>query len=243
MSYWLLHQHEISKTFSSAVSFSILPGSGCGHDADFIWTSTGPATPRPAVEAPVPVPDDFHLFLACGAGENGCGGEAIGVSLPTERHEVRCCSNYPLNGWKKGGGQCTNYHESDLTALDGTPNQCFHSSTYAEAQEICYANNAQVCTATEVLDQCARGEFLSFVDLQCLDSFLNSSVTITLLFTRLWVRTRWRLSLDKDRGYCRSRCCLQDQEDTSSSYLWCVCGSQGKNFWRPSLQYFRQLPI
>jgi len=132
-------------------------GSGCGHDADFIWTSTGPATPRPAVEAPVPVPDDFHLFLACGAGENGCGGEAIGVSLPTERHEVRCCSNYPLNGWKKGGGQCTNYHESDLTALDGTPNQCFHSSTYAEAQEICYANNAQVCTATEVLDQCARG--------------------------------------------------------------------------------------
>ena len=43
-------------------------------------------------------------------------------------------------------------------ALDGTPDQCFHASTFAEAQAICYLNNAYVCSVTEVLDQCVKGE-------------------------------------------------------------------------------------
>lgn len=161
VSYWSLGQNEISKIFCSAVSFSFLPGSGCGHDEDLIWTSN-PAPPRPTVSEPVAVPDDTHLFLACGAGENGCNGEPVGIARATDRHEVRCCTPYPQQGWLKGRGDCGNYHESDLMALDGTPDQCFYSSTYAEAQAICHANNAYVCSSTEVLNQCARGEYFEF---------------------------------------------------------------------------------
>lgn len=100
------------------------------------------------------------MFIACGAGANGCGGEGVSLAVANanEQHEVRCCSPYPLGGWVKKGG-CDNYHESDLTSVDGlTTDQCFHSSTYAEAQAICQANWGYVCTMDEVLDGCAKGE-------------------------------------------------------------------------------------
>mmetsp|Transcript_7090 Transcript_7090/g.16565 ORF Transcript_7090/g.16565 Transcript_7090/m.16565 type:complete len:1051 (+) Transcript_7090:2086-5238(+) len=140
------------------VQSGCVKGSGCGHDGDHIWTSTGPAPPRPQLPTPTPVADDFHLFIACGGGVNGCGGESdsLGVAKANEQHEVRCCSPYPLSGWKRGA-TCNNHHESDLTALDGTPNQCFHASTFTEAQAICHENWGYVCSMSEVLDGCAKG--------------------------------------------------------------------------------------
>ena len=115
--------------------------------------------------APTRVADDAHLFIACGSGVNGCGGaqESLGVAKANERHEVRCCSTLPLPGWMKRS-DCNNYHESDLTALDGTPDQCFHASTYPEAQDICHKNQAYVCSMTQVLDECARGELYRMSD-------------------------------------------------------------------------------
>jgi len=133
-------------------------GSGCGHDLDFVWTSTGPAPARQLLPMGDAVADDAHLFLACGKGINGCGGgeDAVGVAVPNEKHEVRCCSPYALPGWKKNGKKCSNYHESDLT-FDGAVDQCFHASTYADAQAICHENYAEVCTMSQVLDGCVRG--------------------------------------------------------------------------------------
>jgi len=131
-------------------------GSGCQHDMDYIWTSDdAPPGEKPGQED---IPEEDYMFLACGTGMAAGGrcSEALSVAKANEEHEVRCCSSTPNNGWMLNSG-CQNWHESDLTALDGTPKQCFHSSTYAEAQEICEANDAYVCTREQVMNNCAQG--------------------------------------------------------------------------------------
>ncbi|CAJ1959551.1 unnamed protein product [Cylindrotheca closterium] len=135
------------------VKSGCVKGSGCGHDSDLIWTSTGPAPARTPLPAPAAVASDSHLFIACGAGINGCGGakHSLGVAKANEQHEVRCCSPYSLPGWLKGGG-CNSYAQSKLSG-----DQCFHASTYAEAQDICHENLAYVCSMSEVLDGCTKG--------------------------------------------------------------------------------------
>jgi len=114
------------------------------------------------------IPEDDYMFLACGSGKNGqCGNEFLGVAKAKERHEVRCCSWEPnYHGWIKNTG-CNNWHASELAGTDvnkdhnygGRYNKCFDASTYAEAQQICAANDAYVCTREQVLNVCAKGEF------------------------------------------------------------------------------------
>ena len=125
------------------------------------------------------IPEDDYMFLACGSGIDGqCGGEAVGVAKASESHEVRCCSWVPNRyGWIKGTG-CNNWHDSELIGTNGDQDrafndgesECFHAATYAEAQQICAANSAFICSRAQVLSQCARGESVVCI------AFLSSTV-------------------------------------------------------------------
>lgn len=133
-------------------------GSGCLHDDDLVWTSDD-APEGPELPGQEAVADEDFMFLACGSGTKGnirCS-DGLSVAKANEKHEVRCCSRMPQSGdWLRGNG-CKNYHESDLWDPARTKKQCFHASTYAEAQEICKANNAYVCKREEVMTGCAQG--------------------------------------------------------------------------------------
>eukprot|EP00526_Cylindrotheca_closterium_P002256 CAMPEP_0113613836 /NCGR_PEP_ID=MMETSP0017_2-20120614/6849_1 /TAXON_ID=2856 /ORGANISM="Cylindrotheca closterium" /LENGTH=930 /DNA_ID=CAMNT_0000522971 /DNA_START=64 /DNA_END=2856 /DNA_ORIENTATION=- /assembly_acc=CAM_ASM_000147 len=141
----------------SEVESGCAKGSGCGHNADWVWTSddSPPGPPLPEIET---IPEDDYMFLACGSGMKGhCeGGHSLAVAQAKEKHEVRCCSSRLKDAWMVSNN-CNNWHESDLIDLNGTPKQCIHAATYAEAQQICDANDAYVCTRDQVLQGCAQG--------------------------------------------------------------------------------------
>ncbi len=87
----------------------------------------------------------------------------------SERHEVRCCADditgiinagTSSGGWKQNS-ECrdagfTTWGESDPA------NECNESKTYAEALGICSGIGARLCTKEELLNDCTKGNFLSF---------------------------------------------------------------------------------
>ena len=101
-------------------------------------------------------PEDW-LYLAFGSGTQHSNARIDVSAQAKERHELRCCTRTERSGWLRSNNACNVWHESDkLVGLDGTM-QCFHAVNYTEAQAICTANNAYVCTKEEVESGCARG--------------------------------------------------------------------------------------
>jgi hypothetical protein len=90
---------------------------------------------------------------ACGDVNRRRGCSARGhfwdVAKLEEQHEVRCCSDSALSGWRKNRG-CGVWSDSDMGG------QCYHSSTYIEASDICARNGGRLCTKEEVLGRCTR---------------------------------------------------------------------------------------
>ena len=70
--------------------------------------------------------------VRCGNSEPGyCLTETAGDRNPAELHEVRCCSDVQLPGWKPPRDDCSVWGESDA----GWP--CARNKTFAEAETIC----------------------------------------------------------------------------------------------------------
>ena len=167
------------------VKAGCVKGSGCGHDSDLIWTSeSAPARPTPVLPFQDPVDPEAWLYLECGQGEGRCG--LVDTSAQAkDKHELRCCSDYPLPGWMRTSS-CENWHESTLIALDGAPNTCFHETTYAEAQEICKANGAYVCSREQVQAGCAKGEYFQpVIDLLIVPPLAHAFFVLN--FNRIWM--------------------------------------------------------
>jgi len=115
-------------------------GTGCMHDEDLIWSSfTTPYIPNQT--------NGSHL-LACGNSGKDCDAETQ-VADDDTFHEVRCCSDTLIAGWKKKNN-CEVWAQSELPI-------CFHKETYAGAESICAQNNARLCTVQEMLRDCTTG--------------------------------------------------------------------------------------
>jgi len=85
--------------------------------------------------------------VVCG-GSNACRNDAMMVD-PRESHEVRCCSDAVKEGWAKN-------NNCDVWAASKVPS-CFHGEDLASAEEICRLEDARLCTAEEIYNQCTKG--------------------------------------------------------------------------------------
>ena len=116
-------------------------GSGCDHDKDLLWTST-------AVEYDLSEPMNW---LACGKSQNCWDYYGRGAKLAPSNtlHPVRCCSDNWHDGWRKNGGSCDVWTESKLGQ-----GICYETETLEQAEAICSANNARLCTKEELKNNC-----------------------------------------------------------------------------------------
>ncbi|KAL7548652.1 hypothetical protein ACHAWF_011924 [Thalassiosira exigua] len=107
-------------------------------------------------------PAQAHLgFLhkvVCGSTNGYCHNSPVLVANADEIHAVRCCSETAKEGWAKQS-QCDVWGESHLPT-------CNAASTYSEAEVICAANDARLCTESELLDDCAHGSGCGFNDVR-----------------------------------------------------------------------------
>jgi hypothetical protein len=123
---------------------SVLIAHTCTHDPDTGFCSCTCKTPNyNTVEGTV----------NCGA---SYGNNCVGKTCPTatSKHAVRCCSDTAKSGFHKRF-QCSVWGSS-LNAV------CHVDKTFAEATEICAAENARLCTSDELENDCARGTGCGF---------------------------------------------------------------------------------
>ena len=103
--------------------------------------------------APPPLPalcPPDKQWIECGrVGRCNNDGRCAGR---TQTHEVRCCSDTEIGGWSKRHASCP-WAESD----DGGMGGCHHSKTFPEAEAICAAAGARLCTKDELTSDCTRG--------------------------------------------------------------------------------------
>ena len=110
-----------------------------------------------ALSSPSPAPQKRPVEC----GKPGHCSEAAGLKDPNKGHEVRCCSDvqpvqkstegdpYP---WARNAG-CSVWGGSD----EGSNWQCSKNKTFAEAEAICRAASARLCTTKELVAGCAAG--------------------------------------------------------------------------------------
>jgi hypothetical protein len=125
-------------------------GSGCGHDADLVWSSgqcvipSGPALP----EAPT------HAWTVLGNFRSG--GHRIErqrcAASTVDLHEVRCCSNHQLPGYRTSPS-CTVWGASHVGPTGG----CVEHVTLVTALAICHGDGARVCSVEELQGGCGQG--------------------------------------------------------------------------------------
>ncbi len=66
---------------------------------------------------------------------------------------MRCCSATQLGpSWRRWGG-CAVFSESDGPEMGG----CHEDATFVEAEAVCAAAGARMCTQEEIADGCTRG--------------------------------------------------------------------------------------
>jgi len=69
-----------------------------------------------------------------------------------ELHEVRCCSDTEITGWKAPANACSVWGESDDTSEGWS---CTSNALFSEAQDVCASVGARLCTRQELRDSCA----------------------------------------------------------------------------------------
>ncbi|EOD38826.1 hypothetical protein EMIHUDRAFT_224272 [Emiliania huxleyi CCMP1516] len=105
----------------------------------------------PAATPPPPAPPaGSPRYVACG--RTGRCDESDRWAAPSEKHEVRCCSDSRIDGWKKKDG-CSVWSESDDDEMGG---KCHHNKNFAQASTICEDAGARLCTRAELQGNCAR---------------------------------------------------------------------------------------
>jgi len=122
--------------------------SGCGHDADLIWSSTDD-TPTTAPTAS-PSSSSNHMIV-CGR-TGGCGNLEATSESDDGEHEVRCCSTSEFTGSSKRNG-CDVWGGSNL----GDDSSCYEDQNFASATDLCEAAGARLCTQGELEADCTKG--------------------------------------------------------------------------------------
>ena len=121
--------------------------SGSSGSATF---TLAPLPPPPPLPPPAP-PAGSPRYVACG--RTGRCDESDRWAALSEKHEVRCCSDSRIDGWKKKDG-CSVWSESDDDEMGG---KCHHNKNFAQASTICEDAGARLCTRAELQGNCARG--------------------------------------------------------------------------------------
>ena len=85
--------------------------------------------------------------------QGGLEGEC---ASPTSRQSVRCCSDVRRPGYQQRG-DCTVWSESNFLSLGEGDDGCAPSATLADAEQICAAESARLCTRAELEANCAQG--------------------------------------------------------------------------------------
>jgi hypothetical protein len=124
-------------------------GTGCGHDADLIWTQTRCS----------PGQNYHYVVIGNPRFANRRAGMAQCVASTTE-HEVRCCSDRQLPGYSRGNAATRRMCGDDVWAESNfTRNgfQCLSNQRWAAAEAVCAADGARLCTVREIAKGCTRG--------------------------------------------------------------------------------------
>ena len=88
---------------------------------------------------------------------------ACALTVPRcARDQVRCCSDIQLSKWKARVNGCSVWGESAVTAPGRVPWGCSREKTFDEADTICQAAGARLCTKAELEDNCAKGTGCQF---------------------------------------------------------------------------------
>ena len=111
-------------------------------------TTVAPTTTQPATTEPL---GDVCHFTEYGR-PGRCTSEALACAAPDELHEVRCCSDTEITGWKAPANACSVWGESDDTSEGWS---CTSNALFSEAQDVCASVGARLCTRQELRDSCA----------------------------------------------------------------------------------------
>eukprot|EP01047_Picozoa_sp_COSAG01_P046434 COSAG01_NODE_4361_length_5098_cov_2.121024_1_plen_1077_part_10 len=123
---------------------------GCNHDRDLIWSDT-PCTPPPNYMT-VAIGRSSSHFAQISTGATKC-------AMTTEFHEVRCCADRGIPGYtrRSNRGPCRRVWAESVFSRVSLGTSCEHSSDYSEADAVCHADGARLCTAAEVAADCTAG--------------------------------------------------------------------------------------
>ena len=135
-------------------------GSGCGHDADLV-RSNSPCTPAATDSGGISAPTDYipeYSWVVRGNPANaGIDGEVSPSCVSSdELHELRCCSDTELPGYQQKPF-CGVWAESQFLSVGDGGDGCIDGADYSEAQSVCYADGARMCTKDEVTLGCTAG--------------------------------------------------------------------------------------
>ena len=122
------------------------PGSEIPTPPPNAATTPRPSTPAPTAAVPC------H-YTSCGA-VGRCGSQQAGCAAHGERHEVRCCADTAIAGWRKRSDTCP-WTESDN--FNSANSVCLSDKTFNEANDFCASVGARLCTVAEAEDNCLRG--------------------------------------------------------------------------------------
>jgi len=114
------------------------------------------ASPTASTSTPSPTSYNFLHKVVCGSTDGNCRNSPVLLANIAEGHQVRCCSETKKTGWVKKA-HCDVWGESHLPT-------CNAAKTYAEAEAICAANGARICTEPELLNDCTRGSGCGYDD-------------------------------------------------------------------------------
>lgn len=128
-----------------------------------VWTSTPYEETLPR-DPSIPFSDGSH-YVTCGDPdrESATDCKTDGQFKMTtsaddmEEHEVRCCSNSPLN-WSGAKEMCDGVWGGSTVPELG----CVASKNYLQAKAICEANDARLCTVWEVQNHCTQSSGCGF---------------------------------------------------------------------------------
>ena len=129
-------------------------GTGCGHDADLIWTSSSTMPTAKQLTSkkgtckdivrPTFQPNEYEYCVS-----------------PLEQHESRCCSDKAIRGYKKkkcnGKNLWTESDSAGFTHPITKKKGCQHDLNWAQANKLCKSMKARLCTRKEIESKCTAG--------------------------------------------------------------------------------------
>jgi len=143
--------------------------SGCAFNYELIWSSTSGYTTNAPTKYPTNVPSITNEFLppsspisVDGVGSHWvvCGREGFCIEDNTmardsDLHEVRCCSDIAIAGWRKNDA-CGIWGQSKFNGV------CHAKKKFESAVAICYDNGGRLCTKSELEEKCSANTGCKF---------------------------------------------------------------------------------